>query len=127
MGVERGELGVGEAGDVLDVVGLVGLEQQERVGAVVGEALLGEEVRVAGGHDAVDGEEAGVAVVGVEPVALPRVVAEHDGGPQRADPVGHLPALAQAGLELAVGPAEEHALRRWRRGPRRRRAARPGG
>ena len=117
MGVERGELGVGEAGDVLDVVGLVGLEEEQRVGPVVGERLLGEEVRVARRHDALDGEEPGVAVVGVQPVALPRVVAEHDGGPQLPDPVRHLPPLAHAGLELAVDPAEEHALRRWRRAP----------
>ena len=80
-------------------------------GPVVGEALLGEEVRVAGGDHAVDGEEPGVAVVGVEPVALPRVVAEHDVGPQPPDPVGHLAtAWRRSGLELAVDPAEEHHL-----------------
>ena len=110
MGVERGQLGVGEAVHVLDVVGLVGLEQQQRVGPVVGEVLLGEEVRVAGRDHALHGQQPGVAVVGVEPVALPGVVAEHDGGPQPADPVRHLPPLSQARLELAVGPAEEHAL-----------------
>ena len=48
------DLGGLEAGDVLDVVGLVGLEQQQPLGPVVGEALIGEEERVAGGHDAVD-------------------------------------------------------------------------
>ena len=127
MGVQRGELGVGEAGDVLDVVGLVGLEEQQRLGPVVGERLLGEEVRVARRHDALDGEEAGVAVVGVEPVALPRVVAEHDGGLELPDPVRHLPPLAHARVELAVDPVEEHALPGGAEGARRRRAARPGG
>ena len=77
---------------------------------MVGELLLGEEVRVARGDDAVAREEPGVAVVGVQPVALPRVVAEHDLGPQAPDPVRHLPALAQAALQLAVGPAEEDDL-----------------
>ncbi len=97
------------------------------LGPVVGERLLGEEVRVARGHDPLDGEQPGVAVVGVEAVALPRVVAEHHGGPQRADPVGDLPALPQPGLELAVGPAEEHALAGGAEGRRRPLAARPGG
>ena len=124
---KRGELGVDVVGDVLDVVGFVGLPEQQRIGPVVGELLLGEEQRVAGRHDALDGEEAGVAVVGMEAVALPRVVAEHDGGPELADPVGDLPALAERRVELAVGPAEEDDLagRPERRG--RRRAARPGG
>ena len=53
------------------------------------EALVGEEVRVAGGDDAVDGEPAGGAVVGVEAVALPRVVAEHDVGAELTDHAGH--------------------------------------
>ena len=96
VGLERGELASTDRRDVLDVVGLVGLPQQQRVGPVVGEPLLGEEVRVAGGDDAVAGEQAGVAVVGVEPVALPRVVAEHDVGLQPADPVRDLPPLARA-------------------------------
>ena len=65
-------------------------------GPVVGDALVGEEERVAGRDDAVDGEPAGVAVVGVQPVAPPRVVAEHDVGLQRADPVGDPLALGRA-------------------------------
>ena len=66
--------------DPLDVVRLVGLEQQERVGPVVRTTETGEEVRVTGRDDAVDGQPAGVTVVGMQPVALPRVVTEHDVG-----------------------------------------------
>ena len=58
--LQRMQLGVDEAGDVLDVVGLVGLPQQQRVGSVVGEAVLLEEVRVAGGDDALARQQAGV-------------------------------------------------------------------
>ena len=53
-----------------------GLEQQEPIRAVGLEALLREEVGVAGRDDPVDHELAGVAVVGVEAVALPRIVPE---------------------------------------------------
>ena len=101
-----------EAVDVLGVVGLVGLPQQQRPGPVVGEALLGEEVRVAGGDDAVAGQQAGMAMVGVEAVALPRIVAEHDVGPQQADDPGHLAARGEVAVELAVDLAEEHDRRR---------------
>ncbi len=100
---QRRQLGGLEADHVLDVVGFVGLEQQQHVGPVVRQILVGEEERIAGGDDAVDGEPAGVAVIGVQPVALPRIVAEHDVGTQLADPVArHRLALGQAGLELAV-------------------------
>ena len=64
---QRRQLGVGEAGDVLDVVGLVGLEQQQVVGPVVRQVVVPVEVRVARRHATVDGEPAGVAVVGVQP------------------------------------------------------------
>ena len=72
---------------------------------------------VARGHDAFDGQVAGVAVIGVEPVPAPRVVPEHDVGPVLADPVGDLPPLAEARLQLTVGPAEEDALARAAEGP----------
>ena len=110
VGEQRRQLGVGAAGDVLDVVGLVGLEQQQRVGTVVGQPVLGEEVRIAGRHDAVDRQPAGVAVVGVEPVALPRVVAEHDVGSELADDACDLAPPFERRLELAVDAAEEHDL-----------------
>ena len=67
-------------------------------------------MRIARSHDALHGEQARVSVVGVEPVPLPWVMSEHDRGLELPDPVRHLPPLAQAGLELAVHPVEEHAL-----------------
>ena len=55
------------------------------VGRCGGQAVLAEEVRVARRDDAVARQQAGVAVVGMQPVALPRIVAEHDLGAQLAD------------------------------------------
>ena len=94
--------------DRLDVVRLVGLEQQQRVGTVVRAAEPGEEVRVARRDDAVDGRPAGVPVVGVQAVALPRVVTEHDVGPHLRGSTSHTDARARrAALELAVDEAAE--------------------
>ena len=67
--------------DRLDVVGLVGLEEQQRVGSVMRTAEPGEEVRVARRDDAVDGQPAGVAVIGMQAIPLPRIVTEHDRRP----------------------------------------------
>ena len=47
--------------------------------------MLGEEVRVTRGDDTVAREQTGVPMIGVEPVALPRIVAEHDLGSELAD------------------------------------------
>ena len=47
---------------------------------------VGEEVRVTGRDDAVDHELSRVAVIGMEAVLLPRVVAEHDIGADRRAP-----------------------------------------
>ena len=82
---------------------------------------VGEEVRVACRHDAVGHEEAGVAVVGVQAVAAPGVVTQHDVGLQTADPPRQLATLVDARLQLTVGVAEEHdvaarAAERARRG-----------
>ena len=82
--------------------------------------MLGEEVRVAGGDDGVAHEEPGVAVIGVQPVALPRVVAEHDIRAQLADDLG----------DVAHGRRDRPAGRRRRRrgsGPRRPGAGQPAG
>jgi hypothetical protein len=49
---QGGDLGVAEAGDVLDVVRFVGFEQQQRVRAMVGHVVVAVEVGVAGGDDA---------------------------------------------------------------------------
>src|SRR5581483_5155899 len=82
-------------------------EQQQRRGAVMGEAQLREEVRVACPDDGIDREEPRMAVVGVEAVALPRVMAEHDVGPEPADGGDELTPGEVPLFELAVRPAEE--------------------
>ena len=84
------------------------------------QSVLGEEVRIPRGDDAVAREQTGVPVVGVEPVALPRVVAEHDLGSQLADHARDLAARHEVAVELAVDVAEEAHLA----GRGRRRAAR---
>ena len=68
----------------------------------------------------------GVAVVGVEAVALPRVVAEHDVGRSGGSSTPPRRAASRPDLELAVDVAEEHLTRRWPRAPWRRPAAPPG-
>ena len=110
VGLQRGQLAVDELGDVLDVVRLVGLQQQQRRGAMRGEAVLGEEVRIAGGDDRVAHEPTGVAVIGMEPVALPRVVTEHDVGPQLADDPGDLGDRRPIARQVAVDVPEEAHL-----------------
>ncbi len=77
MSRQCGELDVDEAADILGVVGCVGLPQQQRVGPMVGESVVSEEVGIAGRHDAFAGEQPGVAMIGMEAVALPRIVAQH--------------------------------------------------
>ena len=114
------------AADVLDVVRHVGLQQQQRGRAVVGEAVLREEVRIAGGDDRVAHEPPGVAVVGVQAVPLPRVVAEHDVRPQRADR-----ARSRSGRPIVLRSPSTRPRNSPRRPARRQtggppRAARPG-
>ena len=87
---------------VLDVVGQVRLPQQQRRRSVGLQAQFGEEVGVAGGHEGIGGDEAGRPVVGMEPVAAPGVVPEHDGRPYRAEDPGHRPPFVDAVVELAV-------------------------
>ena len=74
-------------------------------------------------------QPAGVAVVGVQPVALPRVVAEHDLGPQLADDPGHVatrsPGRSSGRRRRGRGSAPRRRGRRPAGGPPR--AARPGG
>ena len=107
--------------DVLDVADLVGLEQQEGGRAVRWELVLGEEVRVAGGHDAVAHEPAGVAMVGVEAVALPRIVAEHDLRSQLANDPHDIASGGAIVLQVAIDAIEEAHFADLR--PARRRAA----
>jgi len=94
------------------MVRLVGLEKQQCRRPVRLIAELGEKQRVAGGDDPVGHEEAGVAMVWMQAVPLPRVVTEDDVGPDPADGRGDLKALSNARLELAVGPPEERHVAR---------------
>jgi hypothetical protein len=72
-----------------------------------GRADVGEEVGVSGGHQRVEAEEAGVAMVGMESVSPPRVVSEHHGRTERTDDTGHLSPLLLSVAEFAVHPAQE--------------------
>ena len=127
MRLEGGELGVDRRADVLDVRGLVRLPEQQRRRSVRLEPVLGMEVGVASGHDGLADEQAGVAVIRMEPVALPGVVTEHDLRTQPADDAGHVAPGRAVAVQLAVDAAEEHDLaapgRRPAAGPPR--AARP--
>ena len=93
--------------DIFDVVGLVGFPQQQRAGPVRGQVLLAIEVRVACRDDALASEQPGVAMVGVQAVALPRVVTEHDIGAKLAYHPGDLAASLQVAVELTVDVIEE--------------------
>ncbi len=92
------------------MIGLVGFPQQQVSRAVRRETVIAEEVRVAGGDDALARELAGVAVIGVQAVALPGIVAEHDLWAQRADDAGNLAAQPQVARQLAVDLVEENDL-----------------
>ncbi len=76
VGLERREFHIDMAIDGFEVVWCVGFPQQQRVWSVVGEAVVSEEVRIARGDDALARKEASVAVIRVDPVPLPRVMAE---------------------------------------------------
>ena len=78
----------------------------------------GEEVRVARGDDAVDGQPARVTVVGVQAVPLPRVVTEHDVGSDSRMRRADQRPLVRPALELTVDETDEVHRRA---APRRRR------
>jgi len=110
VGGHGGQLGVDGGGHVDQLVGGVGAEQQHGVGAVGGQALGAQRrcvERVAGGDHAVDGEQPGGAVVGVEQPAPPGVVAEDHVGPHGPDQAGHGQAQGHGDLELAVDRPQE--------------------
>lgn len=110
MGKEGGHLGFGEAGDFLNMVHLLRLKEEKSGGPVRCQFLLGEEVRVACGHHAICHQEPGTAMIRVQPVPPPGVMTEDNVGPGLADPVSHLPALVDPGVEFAIRPAEERGL-----------------
>ena len=102
---------------------VVGLPQQQRRGRCVGKPCSGKKCGSRAATMPSHDEQPGVAVVGVQPVALPRVVAEHDVGLQLAD---HRGDLADGSLEVAVELAVDAARGTTtspRVRPRNRRAA----
>ena len=78
MSQQRLDLAIHPRVDALDVVRVFGFEQQQHVGPMRGEPLLGEEVRIARRDDAFDREEARVPVIGMDARGRPRVVTEHE-------------------------------------------------
>ncbi len=89
------------------MIGLVGFPQQEGGRSVGGEAQFGKEVGVAGGDQGIGGDPSGGPMVGMEPVAAPGIVPQHNRRLYGPDGPGHLPSLVGAVLELTVAPAEE--------------------
>ena len=101
------ELCVDRGRDVLDVVGLIRLPQQQRRWPVMGDAVLRKEVGIPSRDDSVAHEETSGAVVGMQAVPLPRVVAQDHLGPQLADHLGDRADGLPVGTELTVDPSEE--------------------
>jgi hypothetical protein len=81
--------------------------------------------RVAGGDDAVDGEQPGGAVVGVEQPAAPGVVAQDHVRPHGPDQAGHGQPQGHGDLELAVDRPQEVDARRPKGGRGRLRLGPP--
>ena len=107
MGEECTELVLGEAVGALDVIGLVGFEEEQGARAMVCGPDVRKEQRVTCSHDRVHGEEPGVTMVGVEAVPLPGVVSEHHIGSEAADRRHELGPGDNPVFELTVGPTEE--------------------
>ena len=112
VGEQRVELALDRRRHVLGVVRQVGLEQHQRPRAERGEVEVTVEVRVAGADDGVAHQLAGDAVIGMEAVALPRVMAEHDVGVQAANRPDDLGSRGDVVRQLAVDPAEKDDLAR---------------
>ena len=70
------------------------------------------EVRIAGADDRVAHQLTGDAVIGMEPVALPRVMAEHDVGAEAANRPDDLGSRGHVVRQLAVDAAEKEDLAR---------------
>src|SRR5438132_1448232 len=122
--LEQGaQLGFGVPLGAFYVVGFVGLPQQQG-GRTVGRGrLFWKEMGIARRHYPVGEQEPGGAMVRVQAVALPRVMAQHQLGTQPADPVGDLPALVGSRFQFAVGPAQARRGSRTTRNGSRSRAA----
>ena len=77
---ERFNLCVNKTSDVFNVIGFIGFKEKCAVGSVNIETVVTEIVRIAGCDDGVESEPAGVAVIRMKSVALPRIVCENDIG-----------------------------------------------
>ena len=77
---------------------------------MVSQSVFGVEVRVACGHDALACEKPSVAVIGMEAVSLPRVVAEDDLRFDFANDPGDLAPFVESAGELPVDVTQETNL-----------------
>ena len=117
VGLQRGELGVDVPVTSSTWSGASASHSSSASGRWWAQAVLGEEVRVAGGDDGVAHEEPGGAVVGVQPVALPRVVAEDDLGRSSRMTRATSPTVARSATRSPSTRAEEaHSARLGRGG-----------
>ncbi len=93
--------------DALQMLDASGFEEQQGLRTMRFEILVGEEVRVACGDDAVDGESPGFAVIGMQAVRLPGIVPEHDVGLYLADRGADLGPRSEVVQQLAVDAPQE--------------------
>ena len=93
---------------IFDVVGLVGLEQQQGARPMCGGTVVAEEVGIAGGDDSVARQQTGVAMVGVQAITRSRSCPQDDVGTKLPNDSGNLAAHRQRAVELAVDAGQEH-------------------
>src|SRR4029077_16567522 len=93
--------------DGLEVVGIVGFEQPQRVGSVMLATYAREEVGITCRDDAVDREPPSMTMVGVQTVPSPRIMADDHGRSYFADHTTHDLADGRAALEFAVDESAE--------------------
>ena len=77
---------------------------------MVRQAMLRKEARVARGHNALARQQSRMAMVRVEAIPLPRVVAQHDLWPDLANDAGDFATLDKRAAEFAVDVTEEAHL-----------------
>lgn len=112
VGQQGVDLRVDRPRDVFGMVGFVGFPEQKGIGTVVGDAVFGAEVRIVSDDDRVTGEESGMAMVGMEPVSLPRIVSEDDIRSESANVTGDLAHEGRRFGEFTVDLLEEDDLAR---------------
>jgi hypothetical protein len=95
---------------ILYVMGLLGLPHQKALWAVGSETLLGEEVGVSGRDNSLHGQESGVAMIRMEPVLLPWVVAEDHLWLHHPNDLGYFGSSREVAAEFPVHPMKEMHL-----------------